>query len=283
MGGNFLFAPEQYELLDFGGGRKLERIAGIEVLRDCPAASGAPIGKMHRLAEGQIVFEKNRGWKLSAPLPDDWQLRHREMTFNLRPTPFGHLGVFCEQVVNWDWLMKLEADRSGFKALNLFAYTGGSTLAVASCGASVVHVDAAKNVVGWARSNAASSGLADAPVRWIVDDAMKFVQREIKRGNRYDIIIADPPSIGHAGNKMTWKFDRDFASLLASLNQITSEDFLALLISCHTEGFGQRQLKQTIAKHFDLVGGKAETDSMDLVSTDGRRLNCGHYFRWSNV
>ena len=280
-----MFDKDQYELLDFGGGQKLERIAGVDVLRECPAASKGALQYKSpsdpSASNDRIAFDKQSGWDMSAKVPERWQLVHRDIVFNLKLTPYGHLGVFCEQAANWDWLSELPFDLAGKRVLNLFAYTGGSTLAMASQGAEVVHIDAAKNVVGWARNNAASSGLSEAPIRWIVDDALKFVNREIKRGKKYDIIIADPPSIGHAGKKMTWKFDRDIESLLHGLSGLVSDHFLALLVSCHTDGFDYRDLSRMACNQFALGNGSSKSDTLDLVTADGRRLNCGHFFRWS--
>ena len=279
-----MFEKDQFELIDFGDGKKLESFAGIQVLRDCPAANSIPpASNWNSLQTGSncICFHKSRSqWKPDDSYPEKWQIAHRQVLFNLKPTPFGHLGVFCEQAGNWDWILDLPIHTDGAKGLNLFAYTGGSTLALAQKNISVVHLDAARNVVNWARKNAEISGMSSAPIRWIVEDAMKFVNREIKRGNKYDFIVADPPAIGHSGNKMTWKFGRDIDELMRSLSQIASENFLGLLLSCHTEGYDSAHLAALGNENFDLESGVSESGTMDLESRDGRRLNCGHYFRW---
>ncbi len=202
-------------------------------------------------------------------------------TFSLKLTPTGQLGVFCEQAENWEWFANLPFDIRGLKALNLFAYTGGTTLALARQGAHVVHVDSAKNVVNWARSNAEISQLQGSPIRWINDDAIRFVQREIKRGNFYDIIVADPPAVGHGMKRMTWKFTRDIASLFDMLGRLTVDRCSAVLITGHTAGFDGNDL---LALAESCLGtahtGRSESGRLDLFSTDGRGLNCGYFYRW---
>ena len=280
-----MFDKKQYELLDFGDGKKLERIAGVDVVRDCPAARlKRPKQPMIESNGCGLSFSKlDKQWRNLDCVPEPWLLKFGNIKFNLRPTPFGHLGVFCEQAQNWHWILNLPDDLTGLNAINLFAYTGGTTLAMASRGVNVVHVDAAKPVVNWARENAKSSSLEDASVRWIVDDAIKFVQREIRRGNRYDIIVADPPAIGHAGKKMTWKFDRDVENLFHLLGELLADHPKAVLMTCHTDGFDSSDLMSLSKNYFDTSQcGRSENGTMDLICHDGRKLNCGHFFRWNN-
>lgn len=278
-----MFEPQQYQLLDFGNGKKWEKFAGVDVVRSCPAADGVrPASKFQYGNNREIaVFDKqDKNWQNAAAIPEEWVLQHGRLRFNLKPTPFGHLGVFCEQVVNWDWIAGLPGDLQGKQALNLFAYTGGTTLALASRGANVVHVDSAKNVVGWARENAKSSGLGDAPVRWIVDDAIKFLEREVRRGNKYEIIIADPPAIGHAGKKLTWKFERDIDKLVRLLGEVASESLCVVLLTCHTLGYQAMDLRNLIADHFSKrLAARTEIGAMNIVCQHGRSLNCGHFCR----
>ncbi len=284
-----LFDNDQYELIEFSDGKKLERFGGVDVLRDCAAAEDR--GKRQRraaelFASGHqfLRFERDRRrWAGVECLPERWQVNHNSVTFGLKPAPFGHVGIFPEQAENWDWIVGLPFELTGLKAMNLFAYTGGTTLAMAACGAHVTHIDASRPVVNWAKRNASLSGLADASVRWIVDDAAKFVKREIRRGNRYDIIVADPPAFGHADGKMSWKIDRDFGALLLDLAELCPPRPAAVLISCHTIGFDDRDLKRLAERSLDIDHlGLAQSGQLELKTGSGRRLNCGHFFRWHN-
>ncbi len=214
-------------------------------------------------------------------MPDPWIIQHFRKTFHLKPTPFGHLGVFPEQAGNWKWIQDLPFDLNGMKALNLFAYTGGTTMALAIRGAEVTHVDSAKNVVRWASDNARATCAPKSNIRWIVEDAQKFVNRQTKRGNFYDIIVADPPAIGHAGKKMSWKFDRDIGELLKALVSVANENLAALLITCHSQNHDAMFLERNANDLFSLERGNGQSGTMDLVTEDGRKLNCGHFFRWN--
>ncbi len=210
------------------------------------------------------------------------------LTFHLKPFSFKHTGLFPEQAVNWDWFFGLiqnagkTADKP-LKVLNLFAYTGGATLAAAAAGASVTHVDASKGMVGWAKENAAGSGLSNAPIRWLVDDCVKFVEREIRRGSRYDGIIMDPPSYGRGPKGEIWKIEENIWSFLELTTQILSEDALFFLINSYTTGLQPAVLSYmmntSIAKRF---GGKVEADEIGLpVTESGLILPCGASGRWS--
>ena len=278
-----LIESDQYQLVDFGDGKKLERFSGVHVLRDCPAAEGIWPHQPASFDARPILSYCRDGkkWKGTNLVTDGWSVRHGKVELGLKPTPFGHLGAFCEQATNWSWLDSLGSQLQDTKAINLFAYTGGTTLKLASLGASVVHVDSAKNIVGWARENAERSRLTNCPVRWIVDDAMTFVRREIKRGNKYDIIVADPPAFGHGGRRASWKIERDLEVLIQRLAEISSDKPQLILISWHSHGVDAVKLFHWIDKSFGLNASIQDvTGDMDLISRDGRRLNCGHYFRW---
>ena len=278
-----MFKPDQYQLVDFGYGKKLERFAGIDVLRPCPAAEGIrPLDPAAFNAETCLSYcREQKEWHCNDQARADWSICHGDVSFGIKPTPFGHLGVFCEQAVNWTWLDSIGSDLAGARAINLFAYTGGTTLKLASLGASVVHVDAAKTVVNWGKDNAVRSGLSDRPIRWIVDDAMTFVQREIKRGNKYDIIVADPPAFGHGGKRASWKIDRDLENLIRGLAEITAVNPKAILMTWHSMGINAAQLCGAIEDGFGLtIGAARNIGRMDLVSIDGRKLNCGYFYRW---
>ena len=251
------------------------------IRRPSPAAVNVRPIDQNRWPKDAIKYDKrNQKWIRAESVKDDWQLRHIGKYFKLKLTPAGHLGVFTEQAFNWSWIDQLPISLTGRKAINLFAYTGGTTLALAKRGAEVVHLDAAKNVVAWARENATLSQFQNKKIRWIVDDANKFVEREIKRRNRYDFIVLDPPAVGHFGNRMTWNFHRDIEPLFQRLSCLASEQFCGLIATCHTEGCDQGQLRHLADKHFDIKHGSRESGSMDLTCKQGRKLNCGYYFRW---
>ncbi len=223
----------------------------------------------------------NASWQNTSSLPNPWLLQAGELVLELRPTEFGQVGVFPEQAVNWEWLRRKLRTRPGALVLNLFSYTGGSSLAAASSGAHVVHVDAAKNVVSWARRNAEHSGLSQAPIRWIVEDAAKFARREVKRGNHYDAIILDPPSYGHGPKGETWKLGEDLLKLLQDCRQLLSSSPVLLMLSCHTIGFGPAEL---IAMLSDTIFGSCSagvrTRPMSLRTADGRKLSAGCTAYW---
>nr|MBC8426721.1 class I SAM-dependent methyltransferase [bacterium] len=206
-----MFSVNQYQLLDFGDGRRLERFGPLVLDRPCPAAEEVTPAEpaLWQAADGRFARTdgKQGEWMSAGPLPERWTISHGPLTLELKRTEFGHLGVFAEQAANWDWLTEQisaahppgrtpDAGGSPLKVLNLFAYTGASTLAAAAAGAQVTHVDAARNVLAWARRNADLSAMSAAPIRWIAEDAQKFVGRELKRENRYDAVILDPPSYG---------------------------------------------------------------------------------------
>ena len=212
-----MFAPDQYELIDFGDQRKLERFGPYLLDRPCPAAKRPRLAgdKVWHRSSARFVRRGQSGyWQVLGKLPPRWIMSHNEISFELRTTDFGHIGVFVEQAANWDWVARTLRKRTPCRVLNLFAYTGGSTLTAAAAGAEVVHVDSSKSVVGWAKRNAKQSGLGEAPIRWIVEDAAKFVEREIRRGSQYDAVILDPPSYGHGPRREAWKLSRDLLALL---------------------------------------------------------------------
>ena len=211
---------QPYELLDFGRGRKLERFGEVLVDRPCPVATRRPV--LDDWGHAQLRFDPNAKpkWKRRGQVSTPWRMAWGEVHFQLDVTPAGQVGVFPEQEASWQYIARKLANREQARVLNLFAYTGGSTLAAATAGAEVVHVDAAKPVVQWAKENAKRSGMAEAPIRWIVEDAPKFVRREVKRGNRYDAIIMDPPSYGHGPKKEAWKLSTDLMDLLRDCKQL---------------------------------------------------------------
>ena len=277
---------KEYEVLDTSNGEKLERWGSYLLIRpdpqviwDTPRTNPGWTKRdahYHRSAKGGGQWEFFR-------LPPEWSIRYRDLTFRLKPFSFKHTGLFPEQAVNWDWTSRLirGADRP-LKVLNLFAYTGGATLAAAKAGASVTHVDASKGMVAWAKENAMASGLADAPIRWLVDDCVKFVEREIRRGSKYDGIIMDPPSYGRGPKGEIWKMEDAIFPFLKLTAQLLSRDARFFLINSYTTGLQpavlQYMLQLCIVERF---GGQAESAEIGLPVTDtGLILPCGASGRW---
>ena len=273
-----MFAWDDYELLDFGGGRKLERFNDFRLDRPSPSAEETtavdPDAWVTATARFHGHGEKGR-WSSSLETP--WELDCETFQLEMRLTPFGHVGVFPEQVENWRWIDRQgRRSKAGLRMLNLFAYTGGSTLAAAAAGAEVVHVDSARNVVSWARRNAELSGLGNAPIRWIVEDVKRFVQRELKRGNEYDAIVLDPPSYGHGPKGETWKVSRDLLPTLEACVGLLSTKRAFLLLTCHSTGFGPAELgaylRQVVFGHCQ---GHVEAKALQIATRDGRHLPAG--------
>ena len=216
-------------------------------------------------------------------LPEQWEIHYKDLTFHLKPFSFKHTGLFPEQATNWDWFgNKIRHAGRPVKVLNLFAYTGGATLAAAAAGASVTHVDASKGMVTWAKENAAASGLGNAPIRWLVDDCVKFVEREIRRGNQYDAIIMDPPSYGRGPGGEVWKLEDQIYELLLLCGQLLSDDPLFFMLNSYTTGLSagcmQHMLGCTVGEKF---GGRVEADEIGLpVGNGGLNLPCGSTAIW---
>ena len=218
-------------------------------------------------------------------MPDAWQVKYKNLTFNIKPMGFKHTGLFPEQAVNWDWMIeKIQKANRKIKVLNLFAYTGGATVACSYAGAQVCHVDSSKGMVTWAKENIQASGLQDRPVRYIVDDVIKFVNREIRRGNKYDAIIMDPPSYGRGANGEVWKFEENLPELVNLCAQVLSDKPLFFLINSYTTGISstvlQNILELTISKKYN---GKVSNGEIGLPMTNSKMvLPCGIYGRWEN-
>ena len=280
----FLFDSNQYRLIDFGENQKLESFGEVVICRETPSAPGRKSASADwELANLSCSFRDDpksstRIWTGNGA--GDWSIRFGEFVFELRQTPSGQVGIFPEQAPNWKWIEQLPYDLSGLKALNLFGYTGGTTMALAARGAEVVHCDSAKSVVNWAKSNASRSGLKNATIRWIVEDAMTFVQREIKRGNKYHIVVADPPSFGRGPSGESWKFQRDLATLLDGLNDLTRNQCHALLFSCHTPDFDQHGLAALIHGSFNVKTNRLDGFRMSIPALSGKTLASGHCVRW---
>lgn len=278
---------KDYEVLDTSSGEKLERWGDYllvrpdpQVIWDTPKALKGwkkMNGHYHRSNKGGGEWEFFN-------LPEEWSIQYKELTFHLKPFSFKHTGLFPEQATNWDWFSDLikKAGRP-IKVLNLFAYTGGATLAAAKAGASVTHVDASKGMVTWAKENAAASGLQDAPIRYLVDDCVKFVEREIRRGNHYDAIIMDPPSYGRGPKGEIWKIEESIYPFVKLTTQILSDDPLFFLINSYTTGLQPAVLSYMInTAVVPKFGGNVVADEIGLpVSSNGLVLPCGASGRWS--
>ena len=279
-----MFASNQYQLLDFGDGRKLERFGAVVLDRPCPAAESvrraAPRLWSQANARFQRLEDQQGRWILRSESPESWTIMHGRMTLELKRTDFGHVGIFPEQAANWDWIGEQVRRREGdgaaaVKVLNLFAYTGGSTLAAAAAGAAVAHVDAARNMLAWARRNAELSALGDAPVRWIAEDAAKFVGREMRRGSRYDAVVLDPPTYGHGPRAESWRLAEDLPRLLALSADLAFRPRFVLL-TCHTPGFSPDRLGELLAAAFESsTGAKIDAGPLTLATPDGRILPSG--------
>ena len=282
---------KDYEVLDTSTGEKLERWSDYLLVRPDP----------------QVIWEsdkKNPGWrKMNGhyhrskagggeweffDLPKEWQIHYNDLTFNLKPFSFKHTGLFPEQATNWDWFSQIIRDElkknpeRQIKVLNLFAYTGGATLAAANAGAAVTHVDASKGMVTWAKENAISSGLGEKPIRWLVDDCMKFVEREIRRGNKYDAIIMDPPSYGRGPKGELWKIEESIFPFIKLTSEILSDNALFFLVNSYTTGLQPAVLSYMINLAIvNKFGGSVTTSEIGLPVTDtGLVLPCGASGRW---
>ena len=277
---------EEFELIDCSRGEKLERWGKYILVRpdpqaiwDTPRTDGkwkCPDARYARSASGGGNWDRN-------DLPQSWQVRYGELTFNVKPMNFKHTGLFPEQAVNWEYAMdKIRSAHRPIRVLNLFAYTGGATVACAAAGASVCHVDAAKGMVAWARENARSSGVEDRPIRWIVDDCAKFVEREIRRARKYDAIIMDPPSYGRGPSGEVWRLEDNLYDFVKLCAGVLSDDPLFVIINSYTTGLSASTLTYIAQSVFSpRFGGRAESQELGLPVTDsGLALPCGATCRW---
>ena len=277
---------KDYEVLDTSCGEKLERWGKYllvrpdpQVIWDTPKKNpgwNKKNGHYHRSSKGGGEWEFFN-------LPDEWSIHYRELTFRLKPFSFKHTGLFPEQAANWDWFAALiRGSGKPVKVLNLFAYTGGATLAAAKAGASVTHVDASKGMVTWAKENAIASGLGDSPIRWLVDDCVKFVEREIRRGNTYDAIIMDPPSYGRGPKGEIWKIEESIFPFIKLTAKILSRDALFYLVNSYTTGLQPAVLSYMINTAIvPAFGGHVTADEIGLpVTESGLVLPCGASGRW---
>ena len=278
---------KDYELLDTSDGERLERWGNLILIRPDPQIIWHGEAKHPAWKRADGIYRRSSsggGAWVKNDLPESWQIGYGDLRFLLRPMGFKHTGLFPEQAANWDWFGGLirQANRP-VRVLNLFAYTGGATLAAAAAGASVVHVDAAKGIVAQARENAQLSGLTDAPIRWIVDDCKKFVEREIRRGRRYDAIIMDPPSYGRGPSGEVWKLEENLYPFVELASKVLSDNPLFVIINSYTTGLAPSVLgyilDTLVSKQY---GGKTHCDELGLpVTNTGLALPCGSTGRWT--
>ena len=279
---------KDYEVIDCSKGEKLERWGDYILVRPDPQVIWDTPRKekgWHKMNAHYHRSKKGGGEWEFFDLPQQWSIHYRSLTFQLKPFSFKHTGLFPEQAANWDWFSELikKAGRP-VKVLNLFAYTGGATIAAAAAGASVTHVDASKGMVTWAKENAASSGLADAPIRWIVDDCVKFVEREIRRGNHYDAIIMDPPSYGRGPKGEIWKIEESIHPLVKLCAQLLVDRPLFFLINSYTTCLQPAVLSYLIGTELKRFPGKVTADEIGLpVSSNGLTLPCGASGRFEGI
>jgi 23S rRNA (cytosine1962-C5)-methyltransferase len=275
----------EYQLMDFGDGRKLERFGRLVLDRCCPAAAEAVCQTPCWKADVRL---DEKGVIMNGRVDDhQWLVKLSGITFQLKLTPFGHVGLFPEQWQNWNWLRHLGA--SGVspnpQALNLFAYTGGSTLALAQAGFQVVHVDASEPAVRWARANATLNQLSEYPVRWIVEDARKFAQRELKRGHRYDAIVLDPPSFGHGPKGLRWEIESDFYPLLEVVTKLLKPPSAVLLVTAHASNPDHTAVESWLKRswlqdHPHFANATLSSERLNLFDPYQRQLDCGYSVRW---
>lgn len=287
---------KDYEILDMANGEKLERWNNIYLVRPDPQIiwNDKQYPEKWKQANARYNRSSTGGghWDYKKRLPDSWQIKYKNLTFNIKPMGFKHTGIFPEQAVNWDWMMdkiqsEIKTTNREVKVLNLFAYTGGATVACLYAGASVCHVDSSKGMVAWAKENVVSSRLQERPVRYIVDDVVKFVQREIRRGNKYDAIIMDPPSYGRGANGEVWKFEENLPMLIEICMQVLSDNPLFFLINSYTTGTSSMVLENLFKMNMRKKYGKRADDGIfengevGLPMTDSDFiLPCGIYSKW---
>ena len=281
---------EDYEILDMADGMKLERWKDIVLIRPDPQIIWKEKTHPEIWAKADATYIRSNkgggGWKFNKKLPSNWNIKYKNLTFNIKPMGFKHTGIFPEQAVNWDFMIeRIKNAGRPINVLNLFAYTGGASVACLSAGAKVVHVDSSRGMVTWAKENVTSSGLQDRPIRFLIDDVNKFVAREIRRGNTYDAIIMDPPSYGRGTNGEVWQFEESISKLVSECMKILSDKPLFFLINSYTTGISSQVLENILMLEADkshkLQNGKFSNGEIGLPMTDSKLiLPCGIYSRW---
>lgn len=278
---------KDYEILDMANGEKLERWKDIILVRPDPQIIWKDKSFPEKWKKINARYHRSKtgggSWEYNKKVPESWQVKYKNLTFNIKPMGFKHTGLFPEQAVNWDWMInKIKKENRDIKVLNLFAYTGGATVACSYAGASVCHVDSSKGMVAWAKENVASSGLEKRPVRYIVDDVVKFVNREIRRENKYDAIIMDPPSYGRGANGEVWQFEENIADLVKLCTNVLSDNPVFFLINSYTTGISAKVLENLLSININKKG-KLSSGEIGLPMTNSKLvLPCGIYARWES-
>ncbi len=277
---------KDYEIIDMANGEKLERWNNIKLVRPDPQIIWKDKSFPKEWEKVNAIYKRSNkgggGWDYKSKLPDSWQVKYKDLTFNIKPMGFKHTGLFPEQAVNWDWMInKIKNAKRPIKVLNLFAYTGGASVACLYAGASVCHVDSSKGMVSWAKENVISSKLQDKPIRYIVDDVIKFVNREIRRGNKYDAIIMDPPSYGRGASGEVWQFENNISDLINLCTKVLSEKPLFFLINSYTTGISAEVLSNLLKLNLKQYKGKISSGEIGLpMKNSNLVLPCGIYGRW---
>ena len=280
---------KDYEILDMASGEKLERWGKYLLVRPDPQVIWNKKTFENKWKDANATYNRSKtgggSWSYKTKLPESWKIQYKDLTFNLKLMGFKHTGLFPEQAVNWDWMInKIESAKRPIKVLNLFAYTGGASVACLYAGASVCHVDSSKGMVAWAKENVTSSKLQDKPIRYIVDDVVKFVQREIRRENTYDAIIMDPPSYGRGTNGEVWQFEDSINNLIELCMQVLSDNPLFFLINSYTTGISSTVLSNILNLNMNnKYKGKITSGEIGLPMKNSELiLPCGIYGRWEN-
>ena len=275
-----------YEILVMADGEKLERWGNIFLVRPDPQIIWKEKQFPNKWKNINARYNRSKtgggSWENTSNLPKAWQVKYKNLTFNIKPMGFKHTGLFPEQAVNWDWMInKIQNEEREIKVLNLFAYTGGATVACLSAGASVCHVDSSKGMTAWAKENVISSGLEKSSVRYIVDDVFKFVNREIRRGNKYDAIIMDPPSYGRGANGEVWKFEENIDELIKLCSKVLSDNPLFFLVNSYTTGISSTVIENILKMDLMLKNGKYSCGEIGLPMADSSlTLPCGIFAKW---
>ena len=276
---------KEYELVDSGLGQKLEKYGPYTFARPDPEAlwNRSLTAKEWDNTDLKFIRKGTRTqWIIKEGVPKSWTVEFGGLTFSIKPTSFKHTGLFPEQLLNWQWMEEvIKNENRKVKVLNLFAYTGGASLAAARAGAEVCHVDGSKTAVAWARENAELSGLSEAPIRWIVEDVILFLKREIKRGNKYDAIIMDPPSFGHGPKDELWKIEESFLGLMQLCKEILSDDPLFVLINGYTAGYSPITYQNNLMDMMTENKGSIEVGELTIKESNTQKLlPCGIFARW---
>ena len=276
-----------YQILDMANGEKLEKWNNITLVRPDPQIIWKQKTYPEKWKKADAKYSRSNtgggAWNYNKKLPSAWQVKYKNLVFNIKPMGFKHTGLFPEQAVNWDWMInKIKSTNKEIRVLNLFAYTGGATVACLSAGASVCHVDSSKGMVSWAKENVTSSGLQDRKVRYIVDDVVKFVNREIRRGNKYDAIIMDPPSYGRGTNGEVWKFEDNIYDLVELCSKVLTDKPLFFLINSYTTGISSLVLENILKLNIHAQGKFSNGEIGIPMQNSNLVLPCGIYGRWES-